>query len=112
MMAGDGEVKSNIVMCIIRWFWNWLFKKQGREESAAVTQNVHGLKTDGTNSPNIIAAGDVTVNIGTTHEPQKETVLKQVWHNPTSDAGGIMPRRAESIETIRPQQKGRRDDFS
>ena len=36
----------------------------------------------------------------------------EVWHNPTSDAGGIMPRRAESIGTIRPQQKGRRDDFS
>lgn len=113
MTAGNGEGKSNTVLCIVRWIWNWLFKaRQKREEQPSITQSAHGLKTDGTNSPNIIAAGDVTVNIGTTHEPQKETVLKQVWHNPTSDAGGIMPRRAESIETIRPQQKGRRDDFS
>ena len=101
MTVGDGEKKSNTVLYIVRWIWNWLFKKQGREEQPSVMQSVHELKTDGTNSPNIIAAGNVTVNIGTIPKPQRGTVLKQVWHNPTSDDGGMMPLRAESTETIK-----------
>ena len=99
MTVGDGDEKSNTVLYVVRWIWNRLFKKQGREEQPSVMQSVHELKTDGTNSPNIIAGGDVTVNIGTAAKPQRESVLKQIWHNPQSNDGSIAPIRAESIET-------------
>ena len=62
MTAGNGEGTSNTVLCIVRWIWNWLFKaRQKREGQPSITQSAHGLKTEGANSPNIIANGPVTV---------------------------------------------------
>ena len=64
-----------------------------------VAQNVKELNTNGANSPNIIATGNVTFNSGATQNPQRETILKQTWHNPKTRDGVIAPLQAESIET-------------
>ena len=109
-------MKSNtLLLRIVRWIYHRMLRtEQGRDEQKikhTVIQPAHGLKTDGVNSPNIIAAGDVTVNIGARPEPQRETILKQVWHNnPTSHDGVIMPFYAESTETIKHTPGEREED--
>lgn len=64
-----------------------------------VAQTVKALKTNGANSPNIVASGNVTFNIGATQNPQREIILKQTWHNPKTQDGSIAPLQAESTET-------------
>lgn len=64
-----------------------------------VVQTANELNTHGANSPSIIANGNVTLNIGVTQKPQRETILKQTWHNPKTRDGVIAPLQAESTET-------------
>ena len=102
MTAGNGEGTSNTMLCIVRWIWNWLFKaRQKREGQPSITQSAHGLKTEGANSPNIIANTFNYNNYHTTPVPQQKSVLKQVWHDPKTQDGSIAPLRAESTETIK-----------
>lgn len=73
MKAGNGEEQSNTVLCIVRWIWNWLIKaRQKRKEKPSVMQSVRELKTEGVNSPNIIANGNVMVAFGAASERNVE----------------------------------------
>ena len=63
-----------------------------------VSQTAKELNTNGANSPNIIANGNVVLNFGATQNPQREIILKQTWHNPKTKDGTIAPLQAESIE--------------
>ena len=64
-------------------------------------QRAKELNTNGANSPNIIANGNVTLNFNAMQNPQRETILKQTWHNPKTQEGIIAPIRADSTESIK-----------